>query len=198
MWELLYAGVAGGRKGVSKSIRSHPLCSSPSLRRASCPCTPHALIDPKQPDVDPSTADRGCANTGGRPRVPPSTPRMTRQVDNRSAGTTTTTPRVSRSPGRPPNCAAHWPAGGLTAAEFAGRCRASFRRTANHPRGATAAWITDHVDRLVGVAWQPVGRRRTRGCVGGCTCSASMATSPPRAVDTPRLSARSAANAAPL
>ena len=110
MWQLLYAGAAGGRKGVPESIRSHPLVFA-------------TLTAPSFGPVHTTRADR----TRGPARCRPAhgTPRLCAhgrpswctaihaeddpRLGNRSARTATTTPAHWRSTGTPPNCGAASP-----------------------------------------------------------------------------------------
>ena len=110
MWQLLYAGAAGGRKGVPESIRSHPLVFT-------------TLTAPGFGPVHTTRADR----TGGSARCRPTrgTPRLC--PHGRSSWCTAIHteddprlghplcpdcydyPRTSRSTGTPPNCGAASP-----------------------------------------------------------------------------------------
>jgi hypothetical protein len=143
MWQLLYAGAAGGRKGVPDSIRSHPLVFA-------------TLTAPGFGPVHTTRADRSgparCRPTHGTPRLcPHGRPTWCTAIH------TEDDPRL----GQPicPDCydysghiAFNWHApelwrrftinlrralaktAGLTAAEFARRCRVSFIKVAEFQR----------------------------------------------------------------
>jgi hypothetical protein len=144
MWQLLYAGAAGGRKGVPESIRSHPLVFA-------------TLTAPGFGPVHTTRADR----SGGRARCRPShgTPRLC----DHGRPTWCTAIHAEDDPrlGQPicPDCydypahiAFNWHApelwrrftiavrralartAGLTAAECARRCRVSFVKVAEFQR----------------------------------------------------------------
>src|SRR5436853_932054 len=79
MWQLLYAGAAGGRKGVPESIRSHPLVFATLTAPGFGPVHTTRIDRPDWPArCRPPTANPGCAPTPGRPGAPQSTPRTTR------------------------------------------------------------------------------------------------------------------------
>jgi hypothetical protein len=144
MWQLLYAGAAGGRKGVPESIRSHPLVFA-------------TLTAPGFGPVHTTRADRSggsarCRPTQGKPRLcPHGRPSWCTAIH------TEDDPRL----GHPlcPDCydypahiAFNWHApelwrrftitlrrvlirqAGVTAAEFARRCRVSFVKVAEFQR----------------------------------------------------------------
>ena len=143
MWQLLYAGAAGGRKGVPESIRSHPLVFA-------------TLTAPGFGPVHTTRADRSgparCRPTRGTPRLcPHGRPSWCMAIH------TEDDPRL----GQPicPDCydypghvAFNWHApelwrrftiavrralartAGLTAAEFTRRCRVSFVKVAEFQR----------------------------------------------------------------
>ncbi len=143
MWQLLYAGAAGGRKGVPESIRSHPLVFA-------------TLTAPGFGPVHTTRADRSgparCRPTRGTPRLcPHGRPSWCMAIH------TEDDPRL----GQPicPDCydypghvAFNWHApelwrrftiavrrvlartAGLTATEFARRCRVSFVKVAEFQR----------------------------------------------------------------
>jgi hypothetical protein len=144
MWQLLYAGAAGGRKGVPESIRSHPLVFA-------------TLTAPSFGPVHTTRADRSggstrCRPTRGTPRLcPHGRPSWCTAIH------TEDDPRL----GHPlcPDCyeypahiAFNWHApelwrrftitlrralarqAGLTATEFARRCRVSFVKVAEFQR----------------------------------------------------------------
>ncbi|HKR48474.1 MAG TPA: replication initiator [Pseudonocardiaceae bacterium] len=144
MWQLLYAGAAGGRKGVPESIKSHPLVFA-------------TLTAPSFGPVHTTRADR----TGGPARCRPAhgTPRLCphRRPSWCTAIHAEDDPRL----GQPicPDCydypghiAFNWHApelwrrftitlrrtlartAGLTAAEFTQRCRVSFVKVAEFQR----------------------------------------------------------------
>ena len=144
MWQLLYAGAAGGRKGVPESIRSHPLVFA-------------TLTAPGFGPVHTTRADR----TGGSARCRPArgTPRLCRH--GRPSWCTAIHAEDDPRLGQPicPDCydypghvAFNWHApelwrrftiavrralarqAGLTAAEFARRCRVSFVKVAEFQR----------------------------------------------------------------
>ena len=144
MWQLLYAGAAGGRKGVPESIRSHPLVFA-------------TLTAPGFGPVHTTRADR----TGGPARCRPTrgTPRLCRH--GRPSWCTAIHAEDDPRLGQPicPDCydypahiAFNWHApelwrrftiavrralarqAGLTAAEFARRCRVSFVKVAEFQR----------------------------------------------------------------
>ncbi|HJT04957.1 MAG TPA: replication initiator [Pseudonocardiaceae bacterium] len=143
MWQLLYAGAAGGRKGVPETIRSHPLVFA-------------TLTAPGFGPVHTTRADRSgparCRPAQGKPRLCPH-------------GRTTWCTAIHRGDdprlGQPicPDCydysghiAFNWHApelwrrftitlrrtlarhAGLTAAQFARRCRVSFVKVAEFQR----------------------------------------------------------------
>jgi hypothetical protein len=143
MWQLLYAGAAGGRKGVPESIRSHPLVFA-------------TLTAPGFGPVHTTRADRSgparCRPTHGTPRL-----------CNHGRPTWCTAIHAEDDPrlGQPicPDCydypahiAFNWHApelwrrftiavrralartAGLTAAEFTRRCRVSFVKVAEFQR----------------------------------------------------------------
>jgi hypothetical protein len=145
MWQLLYAGAAGGRKGIPDTIRSHPLVFA-------------TLTAPSFGPVHTTRADR----TGGSARCRPTRSRTPRLCPHGrptwcTAIHTEDDPRL----GQPicPECydyfghiAFNWHApelwrrftitlrrtlartGGLSAAEFARRCRVSFVKVAEFQR----------------------------------------------------------------
>ncbi|HKR51114.1 MAG TPA: replication initiator [Pseudonocardiaceae bacterium] len=144
MWQLLYAGAAGGRKGVPDTIRSHPLVFA-------------TLTAPGFGAVHTTRADR----SGGRARCRPTrgTPRAC--PHGRPTGCTTIHAEDDPRLGQPicPDCydypahiAFNWHApelwrrftiavrrtvarqAGLTAAEFTQRCRVSFVKVAEFQR----------------------------------------------------------------
>jgi hypothetical protein len=144
MWQLLYAGAAGGRKGVPESIRSHPLVFA-------------TLTAPSFGPVHTTRADR----THGPARCRPArgTPRVCRH--GRPTWCTTIHGEDDPRLGQPlcPDCydypahiAFNWHAPelwrrftitlrrtlahqtGVTAAEFARRCRVSFVKVAEFQR----------------------------------------------------------------
>ncbi|MGH8879598.1 MAG: replication initiator, partial [Stackebrandtia sp.] len=144
MWQLLYAGAAGGRKGVPESIRSHPLVFA-------------TLTAPGFGPVHTTRADR----SGGSARCRPTrgTPRLCSH--GRPSGCTTIHAEDDPRLGHPicPDCydypghiAFNWHApelwrrftialrralartAGLTAAEFTRRCRVSFVKVAEFQR----------------------------------------------------------------
>ena len=144
MWQLLYAGAAGGRKGVPESIRSHPLVFA-------------TLTAPGFGPVHTTRADR----TGGRARCRPShgTPKLC--CHGRPTWCMTVHTEDDPRLGQPicPDCydypahiAFNWHApelwrrftialrriltrqAGLTATEFAQRCRVSFVKVAEFQR----------------------------------------------------------------
>jgi hypothetical protein len=109
MWQLLYAGAAGGRKGVPESIRSHPLVFA-------------TLTAPGFGPVHTTRADRSgparCRPTHSTPQLcvhrrPTWCTAIHGEDDpdsgRRSARTATTTPGISPSTGTPPNCGADSP-----------------------------------------------------------------------------------------
>jgi hypothetical protein len=143
MWQLLYAGAAGGRKGVPESIRSHPLVFA-------------TLTAPGFGSVHTTRADRTgparCRPTQGKPKLCP---------HGRPTWCTTIHAEDDPRLGQPlcPDCydypahvAFNWHAPelwrrftitlrrtlarqtGLTAAEFARRCRLSFVKVAEFQR----------------------------------------------------------------
>jgi hypothetical protein len=143
MWQLLYAGAAGGRKGVPESIRSHPLVFA-------------TLTAPGFGPVHTTRADRTkparCRPTQGKPKLCP---------HRRPTWCTTIHAEDDPRLGQPlcPDCydypahvAFNWHAPelwrrftitlrrtlarqtGLTAAEFAHRCRLSFVKVAEFQR----------------------------------------------------------------
>jgi len=143
MWQLLYAGAAGGRKGVPESIRSHPLVFA-------------TLTAPGFGPVHTTRADRTgparCRPTHGTPRLCP---------HGRPSWCTAIHAEDDPRLGQPicPDCydypahiAFNWHAPelwrrftislrrtlarqtGLTAAEFARRCRVSFVKVAEFQR----------------------------------------------------------------
>jgi hypothetical protein len=144
MWQLLYAGAVGGRKGVPESIRSHPLVFA-------------TLTAPGFGPVHTTRADR----SGGRARCRPShgTPKLCRH--GRPSWCMTVHTEDDPRLGQPicPDCydypahiAFNWHApelwrrftitlrriltrqAGLTATEFAQRCRVSFVKVAEFQR----------------------------------------------------------------
>ena len=144
MWQLLYAGAAGGRKGVPESIRSHPLVFA-------------TLTAPGFGPVHTTRADR----SGGPARCRPA--RGTPRLCSHGRPTWCTTIHGEHDPrlGHPicPDCydypthiAFNWHApelwrrftitlrrtlahqAGLTAAEFTRRCRVSFVKVAEFQR----------------------------------------------------------------
>ncbi|MGH4006843.1 MAG: replication initiator [Pseudonocardiaceae bacterium] len=144
MWQLLYAGAAGGRKGVPESIRSHPLVFA-------------TLTAPGFGPVHTTRADR----SGGSARCRPArgTPRLC--VHGRPSWCTAIHTEDDPRLGQPicPDCydysghiAFNWHApelwrrftiavrralarqNGVTAAEFARRCRVSFVKIAEFQR----------------------------------------------------------------
>jgi hypothetical protein len=144
MWQLLYAGAAGGRKGVPESIRSHPLVFV-------------TLTAPGFGPVHTTRPDR----TGGPARCRPAhgTPRLCRHGRPSwcTAIHTEDDPRLGQPicPGcydYPAHIAFNWHAPelwrrftiavrralarqtGVTAAEFARRCRVSFVKVAEFQR----------------------------------------------------------------
>jgi hypothetical protein len=143
MWQLLYAGAAGGRKGVPETIRSHPLVFA-------------TLTAPGFGPVHTTRADRSgparCRPTHGTPRLCP---------HGRPTWCTAIHGEGDLRLGQPicPDCydysghiAFNWHApelwrrftinlrralarrAGLTAAEFARRCRVSFVKVAEFQR----------------------------------------------------------------
>jgi len=143
MWQLLYAGAAGGRKGVPETIRSHPLVFA-------------TLTAPGFGPVHTTRADRSgparCRPVQGRPR---------RCLHGRPTWCTAIHREDDPRLGQPicPDCydyfghvAFNWHApelwrrftinlrrtlarhAGLTAAEFARRCRVSFVKVAEFQR----------------------------------------------------------------
>jgi hypothetical protein len=143
MWQLLYAGAAGGRKGVPESIRSHPLVFT-------------TLTAPSFGPVHTTRADRS-----GPPRCRPA--RGTPRLCPHGRPTWCTAIHAEEDPrlGQPicPDCydysghiAFNWHApelwrrftiavrralaraAGMTAAEFALRCRVSFVKVAEFQR----------------------------------------------------------------
>jgi hypothetical protein len=105
MWQLLYAGAAGGRKGVPESIRSHPLVFA-------------TLTAPGFGPVHTTRTDRfarsaRCRPAHGKPRLcPHGRPTWCTAIHTEDdpglgqpfARTATTTPLTSRSTGMPPSC----------------------------------------------------------------------------------------------
>ncbi|MDQ3763387.1 MAG: replication initiation protein [Actinomycetota bacterium] len=144
MWQLLYAGAAGGRKGVPESIRSHPLVFA-------------TLTAPGFGPVHTTHADRPGGSTRCRPAR--GTPRLCQH--GRPSWCTAIHAEDDPRLGHPicPDCydypghiAFNWHApelwrrftitlrralaraAGLTAAEFARRCRVSFVKVAEFQR----------------------------------------------------------------
>ncbi|MBV8992270.1 MAG: replication initiation protein [Pseudonocardiales bacterium] len=143
MWQLLYAGAAGGRKGVPETIRSHPLVFA-------------TLTAPGFGPVHTTRADRSgparCRPVQGKPRL---------CAHGRPTWCTALHPEDDPRLGQPicPDCydycghiAFNWHApelwrrftitlrrtlarhAGLTAADFARRCRVSFVKVAEFQR----------------------------------------------------------------
>lgn len=143
MWQLLYAGAAGGRKGVPESIRSHPLVFA-------------TLTAPGFGPVHATRADRTgptrCRPTHGKPQLcPHGRPTWCTAIhadDDPRLGQ----PLCPDCSGYPAHVAFNWHAPelwrrftitlrrtlarqtGLTAAQFAHRCRLSFVKVAEFQR----------------------------------------------------------------
>ena len=144
MWQLLYAGAAGGRKGVPESIRSHPLVFA-------------TLTAPSFGPVHTTRADRSggrarCRPTRGTPRLcphgRPSWCAVVHAEDDPRLGQ----PICPQCYDYPAHIVFNWHApelwrrftitlrrtlarrAGLTAAEFARRCRVSFVKVAEFQR----------------------------------------------------------------